>query len=93
MTTGPDDVAALLGDLRQAKPDVVLVGLDLSDAAHLVTRLRAELPGAWFVESARLMDGVLGDGHPTGRSGVFSAAALFIDALTARLAGRAPHLA
>jgi len=80
-----DALDALVDELRQAKPDVVLIGLPLLAGTRLVTALRAELPGSWFVESTRLVAGIVGDGDPAPEGTALQSARLIAGAVTARL--------
>lgn len=85
----PDRAGELVGDVRQAKPDVVLIGMACSAAAPIVAELRVQLPRAWFIQSSALISSVLGQAH--GRPGVATggrAARLLAGALITRVAKR-----
>lgn len=52
--------AALRADVVEAKPDLVLVGTDAVTGPPLLAALRGDLPAAWLVGSAGLVDALLG---------------------------------
>jgi N-acetylglucosaminyldiphosphoundecaprenol N-acetyl-beta-D-mannosaminyltransferase len=45
----PAEIRAILQALRDAKPDIVYVGLGFPKQEHLIARLRRILPRAWFL--------------------------------------------
>jgi N-acetylglucosaminyldiphosphoundecaprenol N-acetyl-beta-D-mannosaminyltransferase len=53
--------AALSADVVEAKPDLVLVGLDAGAQEQALAALRPQLPGAWLLGSAGMIDALLGD--------------------------------
>jgi N-acetylglucosaminyldiphosphoundecaprenol N-acetyl-beta-D-mannosaminyltransferase len=53
--------AALSADIVEAKPDLVLVGLDAGAQEQALAALRPQLPGAWLLGSADMIDTLLGD--------------------------------
>jgi N-acetylglucosaminyldiphosphoundecaprenol N-acetyl-beta-D-mannosaminyltransferase len=53
--------AAVLTDVVEAKPDLVLVGLGFPKQERLIDELRPELPGAWFLGCGASINFVIGD--------------------------------
>ncbi len=63
----PQTWTALRADVVEAKPDLVLVG---SEAVALLEALRGDLPAAWLLSSAGLVEALLGG--PAARSSRWS---------------------
>ncbi|GIG58479.1 hypothetical protein Lfu02_28510 [Longispora fulva] len=56
-----DFYAELCARVREAKPDIVYVGLGFPKQEHVIDRLRPELPGAWFVGCGASVQFVAGE--------------------------------
>ncbi|MGH8878651.1 MAG: WecB/TagA/CpsF family glycosyltransferase [Stackebrandtia sp.] len=54
---------ALIGDLREAKPDLVCVGLGFPKQERVIARLTPHLPAAWFLGCGAGIDFVAGARH------------------------------
>jgi N-acetylglucosaminyldiphosphoundecaprenol N-acetyl-beta-D-mannosaminyltransferase len=54
-------LGAVLGDVIEAKPDLVLVGLGFPKQEQIIDLLRPELPGAWFLGCGASINFVIGD--------------------------------
>jgi N-acetylglucosaminyldiphosphoundecaprenol N-acetyl-beta-D-mannosaminyltransferase len=57
--------SAVLADVVEAKPDLVLVSTDAEARERILTALRVALPGAWLVDCAGIIDGLV-HGRPAG---------------------------
>jgi N-acetylglucosaminyldiphosphoundecaprenol N-acetyl-beta-D-mannosaminyltransferase len=53
--------AAVLNDVAEAKPDLVLVGLGFPKQEQIIDELRPLLPGAWFLGCGASINFVIGD--------------------------------
>ena len=53
--------AAILADVVEAKPDLVLVGLGFPKQEQIIDALRPDLPGAWFMGCGASINFVIGD--------------------------------
>jgi N-acetylglucosaminyldiphosphoundecaprenol N-acetyl-beta-D-mannosaminyltransferase len=54
--------SAVLADVVEAKPDLVLVSTDAEARERILTALRVALPGAWLVDCAGIIDGLVHGG-------------------------------
>jgi N-acetylglucosaminyldiphosphoundecaprenol N-acetyl-beta-D-mannosaminyltransferase len=59
--SNPAELDAVCGELIEAKPDLVFVGLGFPRQERLIGRLRADLPGAWFMGCGAAINFVAGD--------------------------------
>jgi N-acetylglucosaminyldiphosphoundecaprenol N-acetyl-beta-D-mannosaminyltransferase len=57
----PAELDAVCAELVEAKPDLVFVGLGFPRQERIITRLRPELPGAWFLGCGAAINFVAGD--------------------------------
>lgn len=57
----PRTLAATLGAVIEAKPDLVLVGLGFPRQERIIDRLRGDLPGAWLLGCGAAINFVAGD--------------------------------
>jgi N-acetylglucosaminyldiphosphoundecaprenol N-acetyl-beta-D-mannosaminyltransferase len=57
----PARLRAVVADVVEAKPDLVLVGLGFPKQERLIALLRPELPGAWFLGCGAAVNFVAGD--------------------------------
>jgi N-acetylglucosaminyldiphosphoundecaprenol N-acetyl-beta-D-mannosaminyltransferase len=57
----PSRRAAILADVVEAKPDLVLVGLGFPKQEQIIDDLRPELPSAWFLGCGASINFVIGD--------------------------------
>jgi UDP-N-acetyl-D-mannosaminuronic acid transferase (WecB/TagA/CpsF family) len=72
---GPTDPAtgvvtawsAVLADVMEAKPDLVLISTDAEVRERILTELRVALPGAWLVDCAGIIDGLVPSGSARSR--------------------------
>jgi N-acetylglucosaminyldiphosphoundecaprenol N-acetyl-beta-D-mannosaminyltransferase len=88
--TRPDELAEVCAELVEAKPDLVYVGLGFPRQERLIARLRADLPGAWFLGCGAAINFVAGD-VPRARPWLRRAGLEWLDRLArepGRLAGR-----
>jgi hypothetical protein len=51
--------SAVLADVVEAKPDLVLVSTGAEAREGILTALRVALPGAWLVDCAGIIDGLV----------------------------------
>jgi hypothetical protein len=86
-------LAAVVADLVEAKPDVILVDADHAGAHALAVAVRAELVGAWLFSSAGVIQSIVGDPYRRRRGVHMSyTARLLARAAAARVSGpRRPH--
>jgi N-acetylglucosaminyldiphosphoundecaprenol N-acetyl-beta-D-mannosaminyltransferase len=56
-----DELAAVCAEVIEGKPDLVYVGLGFPRQERIITRLRADLPGAWFLGCGAAINFVAGD--------------------------------
>jgi N-acetylglucosaminyldiphosphoundecaprenol N-acetyl-beta-D-mannosaminyltransferase len=59
--------SAVLADVVEAKPDLVLVSTDAEARGRILTALRVALPGAWLVDCAGIIDGLVHGGSARSR--------------------------
>lgn len=57
----PWSLAAVCAEVIEAKPDLVLVGLGFPKQEWIISRLRADLPAAWFMGCGAAINFVAGD--------------------------------
>jgi len=55
------ELDAVCGELIEAKPDLVFVGLGFPRQERLIARLQTDLPGAWFMGCGAAINFVAGD--------------------------------
>ena len=65
--TAAESLAAVVGEVVEAKPDLVFVGLGFPKQERLIDALRPELPGAWFVGCGAAINFVAGDARRAPR--------------------------
>jgi N-acetylglucosaminyldiphosphoundecaprenol N-acetyl-beta-D-mannosaminyltransferase len=63
----PDSLAVVVGDVVEAKPDLVFVGLGFPKQERVIDTLRPELPGAWFIGCGAAINFVAGDARRAPR--------------------------
>jgi N-acetylglucosaminyldiphosphoundecaprenol N-acetyl-beta-D-mannosaminyltransferase len=57
----PGELAAVLAEVIEAKPDVVFVGIGFPRQERLINLLRADLPATWFLGCGAAVNFVAGD--------------------------------
>ncbi|HLL66164.1 MAG TPA: WecB/TagA/CpsF family glycosyltransferase [Micromonosporaceae bacterium] len=57
----PGELAAVCADVIEARPDLVYVGLGFPRQERLILRMRADLPGAWFLGCGAAVSFAAGD--------------------------------
>jgi N-acetylglucosaminyldiphosphoundecaprenol N-acetyl-beta-D-mannosaminyltransferase len=60
-TNSPDTLAATCREIREAKPDVVYVGLGFPKQEQVISLLRPDLPFTWFLGCGAAINFVAGD--------------------------------
>ena len=82
------EIDAICGEIVDAAPDVVLVGLDLARQAWLATHLRSRLPRTWFLGMAGAIEMLVGGGSAARRRRDRRPAATTVAKVLARAAVR-----